>query len=307
MKKPVQGIIPPIVTPLTKESKLDVAGLERLVEHLISGGVHGIFILGTTGEAPSLTYEMRKEVIDRVCSQVAGRTIVMTGITDTSFEGSLHIAEHAHKAGCDSVVVAPPYYIPITQNELIIYFEHLIPRLPLPLMLYNMPGYTKLHMEIETVQAAANLGAIGIKDSSGDMLYLFSLIDAFRQNPDFAIISGTELFIPETIIHGGHGAVCGGANLYPRLFVDYYEASANRDYATIEVLRQKVMHLYNTIYNVSPNASKYTKGIKCALSVMGICSDYMAMPLQRYNDAERQAIRQYLEEMSDYSMAVARH
>jgi 2-dehydro-3-deoxy-D-pentonate aldolase len=297
MKKPIAGIIPPVVTPLKDNSHLDIEGLEKLIAHLVEGGVHGAFILGTTGEAPSLSYTLRKEFIKLSCELIDKEMPVLVGITDTSFEGSLEIAEHAFKSGADAVVVAPPYYVPISQSEMVSYLENLIPRLPLPLMLYNMPGYTKLHLEKDTVKAAKELGAIGIKDSSGDMLYLYSLIEEFKNSPDFSIIAGTELFLPETIIHGGHGAIAGGANIFPRLFVDLYEASISRDLVRISELREHVMRLYNTVYSVGKNVSRITKGIKCALSFMDICSDYVALPLRKFSEKDRMKVAGYINEM----------
>ena len=89
MNLPLRGIIPPVITPLLDNNTLDVKGLEKMVEHLISGGVHGLFILGTTGEAPSLSYKLRKEFIKKTCELVNHRVPVMVGITDTSFDGSL--------------------------------------------------------------------------------------------------------------------------------------------------------------------------------------------------------------------------
>ena len=297
MKSPLRGIIPPVITPLLDNNKLDVQGLENLVEHLVSGGVHGLFILGTTGEAPSLSYPLRKEFIKRTCELVNHRIPVMVGITDTSFDGSLEIAEYSHAVGVDAVVVAPPYYIPISQAEMVVYLENLVPRLPLPLLLYNMPIHTKLHMVIKTVKIAKDLGAIGIKDSSGDMFYQTSLIEEFKDSPEFAIITGTELFIPETILQGGHGAIAGGANMFPKLFVELYEASLAHDFEKISALREVVMKLYNTIYSVGKTSSKYIKGIKCALSLMNVCSDYVALPLCKFDGEDKEKIKQYLAEM----------
>lgn len=299
MKLPLIGIIPPVITPLIDNNTLDVKGLENLVEHLVEGGVHGLFILGTTGEAPSLSYQLRREFIKRTCELVSHRIPIMVGITDTSFESSLEIAEYSKSVGADAVVVAPPYYIPISQSEMMIYLENLIPKLPLPLLLYNMPSYTKLHLTIKTVKSAKELGAIGIKDSSGDMLYLFSLIEEFKDSPEFSIITGTELFIPETIMQGGHGAIAGGANMFPRLFVDLYEASVARDFGKISFLRNIVMRLYNTIYSVGKTSSKYTKGVKCSLSVLGLCNDYVAFPLRKFEGEDRLKIEQYIAEMGD--------
>jgi len=300
MKLPVNGIIPPVITPLINNTTIDIQGLENLIEHLVTGGVHGIFILGTTGEAPSLSHKLREEFIKRTCDLVNHRIPVLVGITDTSFESSVEIAEFSQKVGADAVVVAPPYYIPISQAEMMDYLENLIPRLPLPLMLYNMPSYTKLHLTIKTVIAAKELGAIGIKDSSGDMLYLFSLIEEFKNSPEFSIITGTELFIPETIMQGGHGAIAGGANMFPRLFVDLYDASVAKDFDKIAILRDKVMRLYNTIYSVGKSTSRYLKGTKCALAALGICNEYIAFPLRKFEGEDKQKIEQYIAEMKDF-------
>ena len=102
------GIIPPMVTPLTDRDALDAAGLERLIEHILGGGVHGLFILGTTGEGPSLSYRLRRELIERTCRQVRRRVPVLVGITDTAFVESVNVARWAADAGADAVVTAPP-------------------------------------------------------------------------------------------------------------------------------------------------------------------------------------------------------
>ncbi|KPK45009.1 MAG: dihydrodipicolinate synthase, partial [Phycisphaerae bacterium SG8_4] len=132
LPSPLRGIIPPLVTPLLDRDTLDEAGLERLVEHILAGGVHGLFILGTTGEAPSLSYRLRHDLIERVCRQVAARVPVLVGITDTSFVESTNIARKAKDAGAQAVVLAPPYYFPAGQLELLEYLKHLTAELPLP-------------------------------------------------------------------------------------------------------------------------------------------------------------------------------
>lgn len=299
MKLPLKGIVPPVITPLINNDTLDVKGLEKLVEHLISGGVHGLFMLGTTGEATSLSYELRKELIKRTSELVAHRIPVVVGITDTSLEGSLEIAEYSASVGLDGVVIAPPYYLPISQDEMREYLEVIVPKLPLPFLMYDMPGCTKIHMSVGTIRRAKELGAIGVKDSSGDINYLYSLIQEFKDSPDFSIIAGTELFLPETILYGGHGAVAGGANLFPKLFVDLYNASVEQDIEKIRVLREQMIMINDLIYNVGKHTSKYIKGIKCGLSVMDICDDYVAWPIRRYGKEERGKIKQYMDTLNE--------
>src|SRR3954447_26719101 len=93
--RPLCGIITPMITPLSDRDALDVAGLERLIEHIVGGGVNGLFILGTSGEAPGLSYRLRRELVERTCRQVRGRLPVLVGITDTSFVEALSLAELA--------------------------------------------------------------------------------------------------------------------------------------------------------------------------------------------------------------------
>lgn len=283
-----------MVTPLLENKELDLVGLENLLNHLINGGVHGIFILGTTGEGPSLSYAVRKQLISETCRIVNKKVPVLVGITDTSFDGTLEIANHAKKVGADALVVAPPYYFPIAQEEMGDYLESLAPMLPLPFMLYNMPSCTKLHMSIEVVKRAKELGAIGIKDSSGDLSYLYMLIEEFKSDPSFSIIAGTELFLPETIMNGGHGSVAGGANFFPRLFVDLYEAAMDKNLEKIKLLREKVIMVHQTIYEVGEYSSRHIKGTKSALMAMGICQDHNAEPLDRFTEEQRNKVKKYV-------------
>ncbi|MDO6603142.1 dihydrodipicolinate synthase family protein [Arenibacter palladensis] len=294
MKLAIKGIIPPMITPLLENKQLDLVGLKNLLNHLINGGVHGIFILGTTGEGPSLSYAVRKQLITETCKIVNKKVPVLVGITDTSIDGTMEIAGHAKKVGADALVVAPPYYFPIAQEEMGDYLESLVPMLPLPFMLYNMPSCTKLHLSMDVVRRAKELGAIGIKDSSGDLTYLYMLIEEFKSDPSFSIIAGTELFLPETILNGGHGSVAGGANFFPRLFVDLYEAAMAQDLEKIKILREKVIMVHQTIYEVGEYSSRHIKGTKAALMAMGICQDHNAEPLDRFTEEQRVRVKKYI-------------
>ncbi len=294
MNLPLKGIIPPMVTPLLENGDLDVRGLNNLLEHMLVGGIHGIFLLGTTGEGPSLDHKLRKQLVSEACTIVKRRVPVLVCITDTSFNESLELANHAKEAGADILVVAPPYYLPISQGEMQDYLEALAPQLPLPFLMYNMPSCTKLHLSLDTLKMAKELGAIGIKDSSGNQDYLFSLIEEFKSDPTFSIITGDEAFLPETIQKGGHGAVAGGANFFPKLFVALYEACLINDAEAISKHLDRVNWISNTIYSVGKQESKYIKGTKCTLSVMGLCDDHTVQPLQRFNALERDHIKAYL-------------
>lgn len=290
-----RGIIPPMVTPLKEWDTLDQDGMVRLIDHILSGGVHGLFLLGTTGEAPSLSHRLRKEIVQRAMDQIKERIPVLVGITDTSFDESINLAEYAAEKGASAVVLAPPYYFPAGQLELLEYLEHLVPQLPLPLFLYNMPTHTKLFFEPETVKAASEIpGVIGLKDSSANMVYFHQLQQIFKDHNDFRLFIGPEELLGETLVLGGHGGVCGGGNLIPELYVELYEKSIEGDFKKMGILHERIMQISTTIYSVGKYKSSYLKGLKCSLALMGICDDFMAEPFHRFRVSERNVIRQYL-------------
>jgi 4-hydroxy-tetrahydrodipicolinate synthase len=299
MKKPLRGIIPPLVTPLLDNDTLDLKGLERLIEHTITGGVHGIFILGTTGEFASLSHKIRSELIERTCRIVNGRVPVLAGISDSAFSESLNLARVADDSGADAVVLTPPYYFTSGQPELLEYLKRIMVQMPLPLFIYNMPAHTKVVFEPETVRIAASIPRIiGMKDSSSNLAYFKQIQYALRDHPDFTFLVGPEEFLSEFVLTGGHGGVNGGANMFPKLYVSLYNASVNRDFEEISRLQQKVMQISTTIYKVGHYGSSYLKGLKCALSVMGICNDFMAEPFHRFKEPERMKIKQLLEDLN---------
>ena len=278
-----------------RRDTLDVAGLERLVEHLLAGGVHGLFILGTTGEAPSLSYRLRHDLINRVCRHVAGRVPVLVGVTDTSFVESVNLANHAAGAGAQAVVLSAPYYFPAGQPELLDYVEDIAGELPLPVFLYNMPSHTKLSFEPETIARALDIpNIVGLKDSSAQMIYFHRVRQLAAGRPDFSLLVGPEELLGESVLAGAHGGVCGGANLFPRLYVDLYEAASAAQLDRIALLHAQVMRLGATIYSVGKHRSAFIKGLKCGLSCLGVCDDVMAEPFRRFHAREREEVQKYL-------------
>lgn len=294
---PLQGVVPPVITPLADEYNLDQPGLEKLIEHILVGGVHGLFLLGTTGEGPSLSLKLKYEMVERSCRQVAGRVPVLVGITDTSFAESIRLAEHAAAHGADAVVLAPPYYFPAGQPELLEYLGHLAPKLPLPLFLYNMPAMTKVDIEVNTLRQASEIdGIVGFKDSSGNMTRYHEYITVMRDRPDFSLLMGPEELLGESVMFGGHGGVAGGANINPRLFVNMYESAKAGDVTRMQEL-QKAIFENRKLYACGKYASGMIKGVKCALNVMGICSDFMAEPFHAFRQPERAKIEALLKNL----------
>ncbi len=295
----LRGIIPPMVTPLLGRDELDISGLERLVEHVIAGGVHGLFILGTTGEGPSLSHALRRELIATTTRLVAGRVPVLVGITDTCLVESIEIAKFSADAGVSAVVTSAPHYFQLAQPELVDYLEELLKDLPLPLVLYNMPSLTKVSFELDTVEKLlSHEKVIGIKDSSGDIEYATGLLKRMEKGPGWSLMTGPEEILADTLRAGVDGGVCGGANLFPRLFVDIYEADQQNDLDKVQALHEDVLQLSSLLYSIGSYESAFIKGVKCALSCLGICSDYMAPPLHQFQKPERRIVQQRLQQIS---------
>jgi 4-hydroxy-tetrahydrodipicolinate synthase len=285
-KPAFSGIIPPMVTPLLSDNlSLDLDGVKHLIEHLVSGGVHGIFILGTTGESTSLSYKTREQLIVESCKAVSGRVPVFVGITDTSIEESIHLALIAKNAGAAAVVAAPPYYYGLGQEELFKYYWSLADQVNLPLFLYNMPSHTKINIDTKTVvRLAEHSNIVGLKDSSANAVYFQSLCYLLKTN--FSLLVGPEEITAETVLMGGHGGVNGGANLFPKLYVALYNAALAKDFARIEELQDLVMEISTRIYTVGSYGSSYLKGLKGALSALGIINGNIAPPFTTFDEKE---------------------
>jgi 4-hydroxy-tetrahydrodipicolinate synthase len=286
------------VTPLSGRDRLDVDGLQRMIEHTIAGGVHGLFLLGTTGEAPSLSERLKRELIEQSSRMIDRRVPLLVGVTDTSLVDSIALTEFAASQDVDGIVAAPPPYFPLSQSDLRRYVEELAAGSPLPLFLYNMPSHSKVAFELETVRRLMqHPRVVGVKDSGGQMLFYNQLLQLAEDRPDFTVLMGPEELLAESVLMGGHGGVCGGANLEPALYVEQYEAAVTGDLRTVHKLQQRMMRLSSTLYQVGEPPSAYLTGLKCALSCVGLCGDRLAEPLHALSDDHRRQIQQHLRDL----------
>lgn len=293
--RPLRGIVPPMVTPLLDTETLDCAGIERVVERLIGGGVAGLFILGTTGEGPSLSDRLREELIATVCNQVQGRIPVLVGITETSFTAAVELSRVAEDFGADAVVTAPPYYFCPDSQELIRYVQRVTDSIGLPMVIYNIPSLTGCFFDFDAIRKLMeHERIIGFKDSSGDMLYFHKLLQITRQRPDWSILMGPEELTAEAVLMGAHGGVNGGANVHPRLYVDLCNAALAQDLPRTRELHGQVLDLAGRLYSVGSGSAPVIKGIKAALDVMGVCGDACAEPLIPLSGPEKLMVRQHL-------------
>ena len=292
MNIPTSGIIPPLATPLSTPGSLDHEGLERVAERAISAGVTGLFVLGTTGEAPSLPMRLKQELVKRTMAVAAGRVPVLVGLLESCVEDSRDLADFAAAQGATALVLTPPFYFPMTQPQLISYAERLIPQLPLPVYLYNIPVFTKVLLEPETVAHLSRLPQVcGAKDSGGD-LERFSRTRALV--PDLPLLWGPEERLLEAMDLGANGGVTGGANLFPELFVGLYQALAGGDRPRAIALNAVVQQISQQIYSASYGGPSFLLGMKCALETLGLASGLPAEPFAPVDDEARARIQDAL-------------
>ena len=305
---PLRGIVPPLVTPLLADGSLDEAGLARVVDRAVDGGVSGLFVLGTTGEWGSLDDAVRRRVIDVTAAAAAGRVPMYAHVTDTRVNATVALAHHARDAGAAAVVIAAPYYLPLGQAELVRYVELVLDRQPLPVVLYNIPQFTKTAYEPATV--ARLLGhprVIGIKDSSGDLRYQRELIALARSRPDFSVMCGDERYLFEMVRAGAHGCVGGGGNLLPRLLVGLYQAITTGDDPLAARMQEQLVRL-SVLYD-APTVAGGIRNVKSALCQLGvIATDRMCDPYGGGTDnAGGPSVARVLESLGVVANGAAEH
>jgi 4-hydroxy-tetrahydrodipicolinate synthase len=296
-RQKLQGIITPLITPLQDRDTLDHAGLERLIEHVLNGGVHGVFALGTTGEAAALSAAVHRELIRRLMVSVAGRVPVLVGVSHNSIVESLRLSQEAADMGATAIVLTTPSYLPLDQVELVRYIRLFDRESCLPILLYNIPRLTSHWFDIATIREAMQLeNVIGLKDSSGDMIYFGKILDLLVDRPDWSLFTGPETLLADAVMLGAHGCVGGSSNLWRQLLVDLYHAALQNDQSRIAMLQQVLQELAE-IYQFGAYATGVIRGLKCSLEILGICSGRMADPFNPCDASQRNVIEQRLRKL----------
>lgn len=305
-KELFEGVIPPMVTPLIDRENIDFKGLEKLLDHLINGGVSGVFLMGTTGEGTSISPRMRKDLIKYSVEYVKERVPVFVSIADCCIEESLNMARYAKECGVTYLVSALPFYLGLTQKEIIDYYTTIADNVPLPLFLYNIPAQTKLMISVEAVKTLAkHPNIIGMKDSSGNGTYFNTLLAEIKaEYPNFTILVGPDEMLASTMALGGNGGVNSGSNLFPELYVNLFKACKAKDTERILKLQKLVMKVSTEIYSVDKSSVSFLKGLKAALFTEGLITDYICEPLQKVNNADLETIRKNVAELKQQIIQV---
>ena len=296
-----KGVIIPILTPLTKDEKVDTVSLKRLVKYQLENKVHGIWAGGTTGEFAALTTKQRLLSIEVIRDEVAGQVPVIANISEPSTQLGVNFGQQIKGLELDGIAATPPYYYPCAQDELIEHYRYTADSVGIPLWVYNIPVTVKSSVNPDTVASLAGEGTVvGIKDSSGTGESLAELnFLARREGFNLWRFLGSIFRTTTVGSLGAHGVIPGLANLVPGLFVKAWEASETGDtnpqqYLEKIVVASKIMRLANA---GSPNASSFS-GLKAALNHMGILSyDTVSRPLRPLAEEEKISIPSILNEL----------
>jgi 4-hydroxy-tetrahydrodipicolinate synthase len=274
----LSGIVPPLVTPLNADESVDEPALRRLVQHVLRGGVNGVFVMGTTGEFAALADSERRRAIEVVVDEAKGSVPVLAGVGDSSTRRALARAVEAQEIGVDALVAIPPYYHSVnTMEEAKAHFEAIAKASSVPVMIYNIPQRIGMSLTVDAVAELREVPQIvGIKDSSED----FSHFQAFirMESAAFRVFQGSEAQGAASLLMGAHGCVPGMANLAPKLWVLLYEAARQGAVDQVRELHRAAIDL-NRIYwfeGTSPIG-----GLKAALEMIGMCQAYPARPMAR--------------------------
>ena len=297
--KRFEGLIPPMVTPLDERRRLDKAGVKNMVKHLVDGGVDGIFLLGTTGEGPHLSYAIRRELVKETCRLVRGRVPVLVGVTETDLEDALAFARDCKAFGASGVVAAPPYYFKLTQTECVAWFTELADRSPLPVIVYDMPAHTDTIIEPATIaKLAAHKNIVAMKDSSS-VIALFNkfriALEPFKDK--FSLFMGPDEAMGEAVLLGADGGVCTGANLWPRAFKEMYLAARAGDVEKVRRLQRFTTMSSYFLYGLGSGQIGFLKGVKAALAEMGLIKNVLAAPFAPFVGKELASVKAALRKL----------
>jgi 4-hydroxy-tetrahydrodipicolinate synthase len=287
----LRGVLPALVTPLTRDGAVDEPGIQRVVEHVLAGGVHGLLALGSTGEVASLDQAARRQVLAAVVKAGAGRVPVLCGIAQSRLADTIADVSAAAELGADGVLVAPPYYYPTDQPTVLSFYRAVAAKSRLPVLVYNIPQNTKVVADPATVATLAREGTVmGIKDSSRDFEYFESVCVATRGLPDFRIFTGSDTMLLPSLVMGGAGTICGGANIAPAWVVRIFDDFERGDWDAARTHQDLLLEL---IQAVRPGV--FPSAIKAALQLQGLCGPWLAPPVAPLGDAQQEALRRQLE------------
>ncbi len=286
------GIVPPMVTPLTAEEKINETALRKLVNYLIASGVHGLFPNGTTGEFYALSNDEFRQLLEITVDETRGRVPVYAGVNHITTRGIIELAQIAEEVGVDALSVLTPMFLTPSQNQIYTHYESLAKNTSLPIILYNNKPKTGVDIAPATAARLAAIdNIIGIKDSTGDMTTTEEYLRLTR-NKDFSVMMGRDTLIYAALCYGATGAVASCANVAPKLIVDIYNKFMAGDHDGAREAQFKVAPL-----RIAFNLGTFPAVIKTGLRLLGIETGNCFEPAGPLTDEETLQLRKIMIEM----------
>jgi 4-hydroxy-tetrahydrodipicolinate synthase len=285
----VKGSITPVVTPFDSKEDLDQEALRRIVDHLIKGGVNGLFAAGTAGAFYLLTPKERKLVTSIIIEQSAGRVPVYAGTGGITVRENLDIAKHAKDAGADAAVILTPYYVKVDDEELFRYFTAFANAVDMEVILYNNParaGNNIMPALLERI-VNENSNVIAIKDSSGDLAQYGEYI--MRLGNKISMVSGKDELMLASLTMGGNGVVSAVSNVVPELVSKIFTFYEKGDLKKAQEVQNSL-----SILKRSFGGAAYPAPILAALDLIGIKAGKPRLPVLPLKDEQKEKIRQAL-------------
>ena len=290
-----EGIFTPTVTPIDEKERVDELGFVKQLNRLIDNGVHGIYLLGSSGEFTTLTNAERERALDIATKTVAGRVPIICCVMDTSTQRVIQNIKIAQQYEVDAVASTPGYYYPSTDDaDIIQFYQAIAASTDLPVLIYNIPSTAKTAIKPQIVAQLADDcdNIVGMKDSSGDWINCLNLLSLLGDRDDFAIFIGSHYIIGAAVLFGADGGVISISNVAPKESVDLYNAAKTRNIDEVDRL-QKWMIKLSKLYSYGQGVS----GMKTCLEILGICNAYTTSPLLPLNDTEKSELKELLTEL----------
>ena len=288
----VVGVLVALASPLKSDGSVDEPAFARLVEHVLAGGVHGLLPLGSTGEGAALDESARRTALRCVVKAAAGRVPVICGVAQPNLQLARTEVEAAARLGADAVLVAAPFYYPMDQASVLAFYRAIAETASVPVLVYNIPQFTKVVVDAATVAALAAEGAIrGIKDSSRDFEYFEGVCIATRDVTGFRVFTGSDTMLVASLAAGAAGTICGAGNVAPHWVVRIYDEYTRGD---LEAARASQDALYRLV--MALRGDIFPGAIKAALHLQGICEPWPAPPAQRLDERLEARLRERLAE-----------
>lgn len=288
----VHGVVVPVITPLRADEEVDVPALEQVIRHMLNGGVHGLFVLGTTGEFCRLDEE-QKRIVAEVAFRTIGRQVpVYYGVSECGTKKVIHNIRSAEQWGADVLVCTLPYYIPVASHkEQFRFFESIIDSTELPMMLYNIPSTVGYNIHVDVIrELAAKRNVIGLKDSSGDEHYLKKVLE-LDVKPEFKVFVGNEALSRYGLMNGAHGLVPSLGNVFPELLAALYRSCMEGNGKEAWMLQEQLDN-FNKLNGCVESWLGPIVVRKAALSLMGIGDGRLTEPCLYPDDEVMKLIRE---------------